>query len=753
MKRVGLILALFFAFFIIGCGGGGGIAGIDTIAGVKEAWNDLIGNPNKDNLNNQALSSNSWNISPNEPPKIAINIGGNRYSNYTLPEPIYVGDTRIFAIDYLSNSNTPTISVKPTKNLVNAGFDSISKKLTISAIKDGSETVEMEIKDQNGSAKVLISLEIRPLPAGASGTISGTIHPNLPLSQKGTPRIAIKAVDKEGKDFYYEENYQVPGNMAIGQKIILDFVYSSKSQSPQIKALAKSKLVNVSLNLTNKQLSIEALQAGKESIELSISDEIGSAKVVITLEIAISSQSSANSQSSASSQSSVDNQSSSVSSQDGPAYLFPPRFAQKTEQDINAICISDELTVQALANEKIMEAKNGVIIKNGEEVGDVTMLKTGDKIKLKLITGDTYFKEYNATATIESKTYTFSCKTKFVKITDPKDFSFIDVMNAKTNTEYTSNEITIEGITVSTQATITNGVLIKNGVALNTKNTTVVNGDRLAIRLKSSLNNDESVSSTLTVGTKSATYTITTEQLPINIMLENQYIGFNRSINIPVKDYIKSSYINDTITCEISGSVPSGLSVDGANCVIAGTTSSNPEEATINIVATSKLANIKVEKSIKFIVMKFESKVLKTGQINSYAPGDDGEYSQKLGLNLGYLSQTNIVKDLTTGLEWQDNESRKLNISEAIDYCLNLKVFNGDAGGWRMPTQEELETINNPVAKNYFKNKMEGYYWSKTQFAGNISNYWYVDYRNGGKSYYLIGTEPNYIRCVRGEKK
>lgn len=92
----------------------------------------------------------------------------------------------------------------------------------------------------------------------------------------------------------------------------------------------------------------------------------------------------------------------------------------------------------------------------------------------------------------------------------PNQFTFNDVSGAILSTVYTSNIITITGIDTASPISIVGGSYSKNGGTYTSGLGTVVNGDTIVVRGTSSGVNSTGVDVTLTVGTVSDTFTITT---------------------------------------------------------------------------------------------------------------------------------------------------------------------------------------------------------------------------------------------------
>ena len=119
-----------------------------------------------------------------------------------------------------------------------------------------------------------------------------------------------------------------------------------------------------------------------------------------------------------------------------------------------------------------------------------------------------------------------------------------------------------------------------------------------------------------------------------------------------------------------------------------------------------------------------------------------------------------IVTDVTTGLQWQDNETAKTTTGtwqEAIDYCENTLNLGGHTD-WRLPSKNELLSIvdrsryDPAINSSIFVNTALSYYWSSTTSAGYSDHAWFVGFEVGSTYYdYNINkTSSYYVRCVRG---
>lgn len=142
---------------------------------------------------------------------------------------------------------------------------------------------------------------------------------------------------------------------------------------------------------------------------------------------------------------------------------------------------------------------NATVVKNGAAVGVNTTAVRGDTLQVNYTSPALPEEEFE----LELVVGTFSnvMQTKTVALDTLVDaFDIPAVIAAELNTEYTSQEVTISGLEVPTELSINSGILIKNGVALDSIAVEVQNGDKIQIRMTSAATNSTPVFSTLTVG-------------------------------------------------------------------------------------------------------------------------------------------------------------------------------------------------------------------------------------------------------------
>ncbi|MBF0132834.1 MAG: DUF1566 domain-containing protein [Magnetococcales bacterium] len=159
--------------------------------------------------------------------------------------------------------------------------------------------------------------------------------------------------------------------------------------------------------------------------------------------------------------------------------------------------------------------------------------------------------------------------------------------------------------------------------------------------------------------------------------------------------------------------------------------------------------------------------VPRTGQITSYAAGDDGALQKGVAWPTPrFTNNTNgTVTDNLTGLIWLTNAN-----------CFNTKTWTNAlasanalasgscgltdgsvAGNWRLPNRFELESLidyghSSPAlpTDHPFSGVQTNDYWSGSTNAGSTSNAWYVGLDNGSVNGGGNKIHSNYVWPVRG---
>jgi parallel beta-helix repeat protein len=146
----------------------------------------------------------------------------------------------------------------------------------------------------------------------------------------------------------------------------------------------------------------------------------------------------------------------------------------------------------------------------------------------------------------------------------PDSFSLASVTGADPSSDVTSNEVTISGIDTPASVSASNGatVIINNSTAL--VGATVKNGDKLKITLKSSAAFATAVSSNITVGTFSTSFSVTTKAEPkLSVSFDPAMLsmkqGSNGSSNVAV---VREGFTGDVSISTAPTFVADGVSVE-----------------------------------------------------------------------------------------------------------------------------------------------------------------------------------------------
>jgi len=117
-----------------------------------------------------------------------------------------------------------------------------------------------------------------------------------------------------------------------------------------------------------------------------------------------------------------------------------------------------------------------------------------------------------------------------------------------------------------------------------------------------------------------------------------------------------------------------------------------------------------------------------------------------------------IVTDKVKKLMWQDDIEAKTTEkkwSDAVAYCEDLRL--GGYDDWRLPTYDELLGIIDykrygPAIEKYsFNNVVSTDYWSSSEYVGDATEAWHVNFYSGNTGCYDKSFEL-YVRCVRGRQ-
>jgi len=185
-------------------------------------------------------------------------------------------------------------------------------------------------------------------------------------------------------------------------------------------------------------------------------------------------------------------------------------FTSVTNADLNRDYTSPEQNITSISQAVTGTVTGGVAYVNSiEQNGSTFTLNAGDIIALKVRSSTQYGVSKTAVLQVGTMRALFTVTTSADITVSP--FTFTDIVDANFSTTYTSNTITLSGLSDNTAvaASLSSGVLIHNGTVVD-RNAEVRNGDTLAIRLTSGNQFGATIEATLNVGTVSDTFSIST---------------------------------------------------------------------------------------------------------------------------------------------------------------------------------------------------------------------------------------------------
>ena len=137
-------------------------------------------------------------------------------------------------------------------------------------------------------------------------------------------------------------------------------------------------------------------------------------------------------------------------------------------------------------------------------------VNAGDQVYAEVVASNSAGTAATATITIGGVAGAFTVTTATANDTVPDSFSFAPVTNAKTDSSYASEQVTITGINAPSPISVVGGFYRLNDAANTSKSGTVKLNDRLRVVVRSSKNNNTSAVVTVTVGGVATSFTVTT---------------------------------------------------------------------------------------------------------------------------------------------------------------------------------------------------------------------------------------------------
>jgi hypothetical protein len=181
-----------------------------------------------------------------------------------------------------------------------------------------------------------------------------------------------------------------------------------------------------------------------------------------------------------------------------PADTTPLPFSFPEMRDIypGSTVTSGAITVTGINAPAPISVTGGTLVVNGVDFTGSTV-KNGDTIAVRVTTPMTSATVHTAQVTIGGVSGTFQATNRVIDLI-PDPFSFTQQYAVPFYTFVTSNEITVTGIDVPSPITVTGGTLLINGV--ESQATTVVAGDRIAVKVRSPMTRGPGTTARVTIG-------------------------------------------------------------------------------------------------------------------------------------------------------------------------------------------------------------------------------------------------------------
>ena len=190
----------------------------------------------------------------------------------------------------------------------------------------------------------------------------------------------------------------------------------------------------------------------------------------------------------------------------------PFSFTDQTNFGVNTLATSNSVTITGINAPSPVTIIGGQYEINNSGVWSNASgtVVSGNTVRVRQTSSASNGTKTDTTLTIGGVSDMFSVTT-IVFDTSPNPFVFVPQMNVAVNTSIVSNVVTIAGISMPAQVTITGGEYEVNGSgAWSSASGTVVNGNTIRLRQTSSPNYRTKTEATLTIGGISGTYSVTT---------------------------------------------------------------------------------------------------------------------------------------------------------------------------------------------------------------------------------------------------
>lgn len=196
------------------------------------------------------------------------------------------------------------------------------------------------------------------------------------------------------------------------------------------------------------------------------------------------------------------------------AFVFTDQIEVSPARLINA----NSIVVSGINTSISISITGGEYAVNGGSYSSASgSVNNGDSINVRQLSSSQYLTKSSAVLNLNGVTDSFDVTTiENTSDSTPDTFNFTDQTGAAISSVVNSNIITVSGINVATDISVSGGEFAVNGGAYTSTNTTVNNGDNVTVGLTTAANYNSTTQTTLTIGGVSDTFSVTTEDNPVD---------------------------------------------------------------------------------------------------------------------------------------------------------------------------------------------------------------------------------------------
>lgn len=453
----------------------------------------------------------------------------------------------------------------------------------------------------------------------------------------------------------------------------------------------------------------------------------------------------------------------------------PFSFTDVTLAAFNTLTTSNAVTITGIDTAtpvSVTGAGSPQIRINGGSWVTSGTITDGQSLQVRLTSANTSATANAATVTVGTVSDNWSVTT--IDIT-PNAFSFTDVTGVNLNTLTTSNTITISGIDTPTSVSVSGDGSPRiriNGGAWVTSGT-ITSGQSLAVRLTSANAGSTARSATVTVGSVTDNWSVTTKSIADTTPDDFNFTDVSGAVQraFIISDTITISGIDTPTSVSVSGDGSPQVSINGGAWVTSGTIT-NGQSLAVRLTSadadnTMRLATVTVGGvTDNWEVTTAAGDPCTTGPIGTVCTADGAIYigddvddddariyaaPEDQDTSLRWKTFDNYTVGAADYTDGPENTNDMIAAGGASHPAANSCNNKAPAGTWYLPAVSEFLLVwenraaIDPEDKGFSVGSSD-WYWSSTQH--NVLYSWRVRV-DGGSQNPNYKTGSNLVRCFR----